>query len=297
MTFFIYTVTAVLSVLLSAVTFLKYNSVTVLNITVRSSVISNNAWIAYFIVMFVRSTVGAGIYGATKSPFHQDVRLDVYFITDGVLKSIEVFCLLCALSHQLKFRSSGFLIQEVRSLNSGERSTTTSETGSHTGITVMFSRGRVISLFVVQFLLVILFLILVEAQVKEQFEPFFWTYMALFWTQAFLAIILVILIILCQDEEGPTFFTKICLASGVLFTLPADIPSIVWSSCIDTNCKPWMHFTSYDFALFLLIPALIIFFFVLRKEYLRLDQEAKYSMLGAEVNSLFSEHSHSSEQS
>ena len=36
--------------------------------------------------------------------------------------------------------------------------------------------------------------------------------------------------------------------------------------------EPWKYFTSYDLALFLLIPALIIFFLVLRKEYLRLDQ-------------------------
>ncbi|XP_027058591.1 uncharacterized protein LOC113685296 [Pocillopora damicornis] len=102
----------------------------------------------------------------------------------------------------------------------------------------------------------------------------FWTYMALFWTQALLTIIWVILIFWYDDEEGPTLMTKYFFSG-----------------------EPWKYFTSYDLALFLLIPALIIFFLVLRKEYLRLDQEAKYSMLGAEVDSLFSEYSHNSQQS
>lgn len=297
-TFSIYIVTAVLCVLFSAVAFLKYNSVTVLNVTVRSNVISNNAWIAYFIVMFIRSVVGAGIYSSATQHFR--VGLQVYFIADGVLKSFEVFCLLCALNHQWQFRSSGFLMQEIRSLNSGGHSTTSSETGSRTGITTMFSSKKVIILFTVQVLLVILFLTLLEACMCSYLRQLFWTYMALFWTQALLTIIWVILIFWYDDEEGPTLMTKIFLAGGVFITLPADIPSIVWSSCIDDIhriCEPWKYFTSYDLALFLLIPALIIFFLVLRKEYLRLDQEAKYSMLGAEVDSLFSEYSHNSQQS
>lgn len=296
-TSFIYIVTAILCILFSIVTHLKYNRVTVLNLTVQSNVISNNAWIAYFIVVFVRSTLGAGIYGATSANENeQAVRLNVYFIADGVLKSLEIFCLLCALNHQWKYRSAGFLQQEIRSLNLGQDSE--SDSGSQYRLIVKVSRYKATTLFVAQFLLVILFLILLEALNvhARQVEALYWTYMALFWTQASLTIIWVISIVTNENEDGPTLVTKFFLAAGVFITLPGDIPSFVWSSCMKCNCEPWPFLTSYDFALFLLIPAVIIFFLVLRKEYLRLDQEAQYSVLGDEVDSLFSVHSRRSSE-
>ncbi|KAJ7391150.1 hypothetical protein OS493_020180 [Desmophyllum pertusum] len=113
----IYIVTAVLCILLSLVTHFKYNSVTVLNLRVRSNVISNVAWIAYLVVLVLRSTLGAVIYGITQANDH------------GVLKSLEILCLSLALYHQWRYRSAGFIQQEINSFNSGEYSVSGSEYG------------------------------------------------------------------------------------------------------------------------------------------------------------------------
>ncbi|KAJ7391129.1 hypothetical protein OS493_020154 [Desmophyllum pertusum] len=133
---------------------------------------------------------------------------------------------------------------------------------------------------------------------RKLLKPLYWTYMGLLWTQSITAIVWVILIATNKNEDGPTLVTKLLLVVGVVITLPGDIPSFVWSSCITSHkCIPWYYLTYYDFALFLSIPSVIIFFLVLRTEFLRLDQEAQYSVLGGEVDSLFSIHSQSTEHS
>ncbi|KAJ7391120.1 hypothetical protein OS493_020145 [Desmophyllum pertusum] len=295
----IYIVTAVLCILLSLVTHFKYNSVTVLNLRVRSNVISNVAWIAYLVVLVLRSTLGAVIYGITQAnDRNHQVRLTVYFIADGVLKSLEILCLSLALYHQWRYRSAGFIQQEINSFNSGEYSVSGSEYGVLIARQLMSYKAA--ALFVTQFILAMLFLTLLEAlHVKEKtLEPLYWTYMGLLWTQSITAIVWVILIATNKNEDGPTLVTKLLLVVGVVITLPGDIPSFVWSSCITSHkCIPWYYLTYYDLALFLSIPSVIIFFLVLRTEFLRLDQEAQYSVLGGEVDSLFSIHSQSTEHS
>ncbi|KAL9980494.1 hypothetical protein ACROYT_G009094 [Oculina patagonica] len=290
----IYITIAAVCILSSLVTHFKYNSVTVLNLKVRSNVISNVAWIAYFTVLFVRSVVGAVIYGITSKNDNQPTKLMVYFIADGALKSLEVLCLSWALHHQWKYRSAGFIQQEINSFNSGEDSVLGSDLVIATRKFMNYKAGI---LFVTQFLLAILFLILLEA-LQKTLEALYWTFIGLLWTQCITTVVWVILIATNRNEEGPTLMTKILLVVGVVIILPGDIPSFVWSFCIlSCKCIPWAFLTVFDFALFLSIPSVIIFFLVLRTEFLRLDQEAQYSVLGGEVDSLFSVHSQSTERS
>lgn len=291
----IYITTAVLCLVLGLVTQFKYNSVKVLNLTVRSNVISNIPWIAYFIILFIRSVVGAVIYSITppRDPKHFE-RLTAYFITDGALKSLEVLCLLWALHHQWLYKSKGFLREEIDNFNSGS--------GSRNGVMLAAARkiknNKAGAIFMAQFILAMLFMILLEELNdvnKEEPGLFYWIYMAFFWTQCISTIFMVVLIAANQNEDGPTCVIKCLFVVGVIATLPGDIPSFIWSSCMDIPCKPSNFWTGYDFALFLSIPSAIIFFLVLRTEFLRLDQEAQYGALQGEVDSLFSVHSQISE--
>jgi len=296
----IYVTTAFLCIFLGLVTHFKYNSVTVLNLTVRSHVISNTAWIVYLAVLFLRSAVGAVIYGITPIRKDHPVRQMVYFIADGALKSLEVLCLSWALHHQWKYRSSGFFQQEINSFNTGEYSVTGSDQGIRPNLWPFKSKSG--ALFVIQFLFTMLFLILLEVlfyrnESPECLKALYWTYLGMFWIQCITTIVWVISIAKITHEEGPTLMTKILLVVGVLIILPGDIPSFVWSFCICCICIPWSFLTCYDIALFLSIPSVIIFFLVLRREFLRLDQEAQYSVVRGEVDSLYSVHSQSTDQS
>lgn len=295
----IYVTTAFLCILLSLVTHFKYNSVRVLNLTVRSHVISNTAWIVYLAVLFLRSALGAVIYGMTPAQEEdKPLKLMVYFIADGALKSLEVLCLLWALHHQWKYRSSGFFQQEINSFNSGEYSLTGSDHGIRPNRLFKSKSG---ALFVIQFLFAMLFLILLETlfyrnERSEGLKALYWTYLGMVWIQCITTIVWVISIAKNRHEEGPTLITKILLVVAVIILLPGDIPSFVWSFCIQCKCHPWSFLTWYDIALFLSIPSVIIFFLVLRTEFLRLDQEAQYSVVRGEVDSLFSVHSQSTDQ-
>lgn len=296
----IYVTTAFLCVFLGLVTHFRYNSVTVLNLIVRSHVISNTAWIVYLAVLFLRSTLGAVIYGATSAQEPaKPLRLMVYFIADGALKSLEVLCLSWALHHQWKYRSSGFFQQEINSFNSGEYSITGSDNGLRPNKLFKSKSG---ALFVVQFLFAMLFLILLEVLLHhrkertEGLEALYWTYLGMVWIQCITTVVWVISIAKNRHEEGPTLMTKILLVIAVIIILPGDIPPFVWSFCIQCKYKPWPILTCYDIALFLSIPSVIIFFLVLRTEFLRLDQEAQYRVVKGEVDSLFSVHSQSTDQ-
>ncbi|KAJ7391128.1 hypothetical protein OS493_020153 [Desmophyllum pertusum] len=141
----IYIVTAVLCILLSLVTHFKYNSVTVLNLRVRSNVISNVAWIAYLVVLVLRSTLGAVIYGITQAnDRNHQVRTDSLFYSRWCF---EVF--------------GGFIQQEINSFNSGEYSASGSEYGVLIARQLMSYKAA--ALFVTQFILAMLFLTLLEA--------------------------------------------------------------------------------------------------------------------------------------
>ncbi|XP_068677868.1 uncharacterized protein [Montipora foliosa] len=274
----------------------------VLNITVRSSVISNVPWIFYFIVICLRSVAGSVVYGITEEhdKGHPKI-LEAYFMADAALKSLEVLCLSWALNHQFLYRSQGFLQEEINNYNSEEfRASDSYQDVSVLSATAMsIKKNKAGAIFVTQFILAVVFMIihvLVEVVEclhrglsKQQLDIFYWLYISLFWTQCITPVVLVILIAVNKNEDGPTLSVKLLFIAGVILSLPADIPSFVWSCTC--NCKPWHCFTGYDFALSFLIPSTIIFFTVLRAEYLRLDQEAKYSVLRQEVISQWSVHS------
>ncbi|XP_073257256.1 uncharacterized protein [Porites lutea] len=291
----IYITTAALCLLLSTVTQFKYNSVKVLNVTVRSKVISNIPWITYFIVLFMRSVVGAVIYAITppNDSSHYKSQLTAYFMADGFLKSLEVLCLLWALNHQRIYRSGGFMQQEVNSLNSEDLSSS-SQHGGFSAATRTLKNSKTEAVFMAQFIFAILFMILLE-ELKEvnKDKPglFYWIYMFFFWSQCISTVVLAVLIAAKRNEDGPTFVVKLLVIAGVVFTLPGDIPSFIWSTCLSCSCSPKYFLTAYDIALFLSIPSIIIFFVVLRTEFLRLDQETQYRVIGGEVDSLFSVHS------
>jgi len=236
--------------------------------------------------------VGSVIYAITAKESSHPKRLTVYFIADGALKSLEVLCLTWALNHQWVYRSEGFMQQEINSFNADEFSASGSEHGVVSVATRTIKNNKAGVLFVGQFILAMLFMILLEEpnHVNKK-EPglFYWIYIALFWTQCISAVVLVILIAKNKNDDGPTFVVKLLFVVGVVFTLPGDIPSVIWSSCMNCKFKPCL--TCFDFALFFSIPAAVIFFVVSRAEFLRLDQEAQYSVLGGEVDSLFSVHS------
>ncbi|XP_068747964.1 uncharacterized protein [Montipora capricornis] len=290
----IYIASAILCFLLGLVTHLRYNRIEVLNITVRSSVISNVPWIFYFILMCLRSVAGSVVYAIIEEhdKGHPEI-LAAYFMADAALKSLEVLCLSWALNHQFLYRSQGFLQEEINNYNSEEfRASDSYQHLSVVSATAMsIKKNKAGAIFVTQFILAVLFMVILEDLhlSKEQPDIFYWLYISLFWTQCITPVVLVILIAVNKNEDGPTLSVKLLCIAGVILSLPADIPSFVWSCTC--NCKPKCFFTGYDFALFFLIPSTIIFFIVLRAEYLRLDQEAKYSVLRQEVISQWSVHS------
>ncbi|XP_068747967.1 uncharacterized protein [Montipora capricornis] len=284
----IYIASAILCFLLGLVTHLRYNRIEVLNITVRSSVISNVPWIFYFILMCLRSVAGAVMYA-----HYPDKILKAYFMTVFPFSSLKVLCLSWALNHQFLYRSQGFLQEEINNYNSEEfRVSDSYQDVSVLSATAMsIKKNKAWAVFVTQLILAVVFMVILQYLRLAKTYPvyFYWLYISLFWTQCITAVVLVILIAVNKNEDGPTLSVKLLFIAGVILSLPADIPSFVWSCT--SNCKPWHCFTGYDFALSFLIPSTVIFFVVLRAEYLRLDQEAKYSVLRQEVISQCSVHS------
>lgn len=281
-------VLALLCLLLSLITHLRYNSICVLNVTLRSSIISNGLWMIYFTILSLRSVVGAVMYvpdPTCKNPAASRHQLTAcLIIADAALRPLEVLCLCRALQHQFLFRSQGILQQEIHIYNSQEDSFSGTEPGS--SMSERTEKNDSGALLLAQFILAVVFIILLLALTPEVTVGIYWIYLCLYWIQCITSVILAILIVTNKNEDGPTFLVKLSFLVGVFFSLPGDVPSFIWS------CISYSHASiGYCFALAFSFLSVLFLFIALRAEFLRLKQEAQYHAIGGEVDSLFSVHS------
>lgn len=283
-------VLALLCLLLSLITHLRYNSICVLNVTLRSSIISNGLWMIYFTILSLRSVVGAVMYvrdPSCKNPAASHQLTACLIIADAALRPLEVLCLCRALQHQFLFRSQGILQQEILLYNSQEDSFSGTEPGSSMSeAAVRTDKNDSGALLLAQFILAVVFIILLLALTQDVTVGIYWIYLCLYWIQCITSVVLAILIATNKNEDGPTFLVKLSFLVGVFFSLPGDVPSFIWS------CISYSHAsTGYCFALAFSFLSVLFLFIALRAEFLRLKQEAQYHAIEGEVESLFSVHS------
>lgn len=285
-------VLALLCLLLSLITHLRYNSICVLNATFRSSIISNGLWMIYFTILSLRSVVGAVMYVpdptcTIKNPATSHQLTACLIIADAALRPLEVLCLCRALQHQFLFRSQGILQQEIHLYNSQEDSFSGTEPGSSMSeAAVRTEKNDSGALLLAQFIVAVVFIILLLALTQEVTVGIYWIYLCLYWIQCITSVVLAILIAANKNEDGPTFLVKLFFLVGVFFSLPGDVPSFIWS------CISYSHaLTGYCVALAFSFLSVLFLFIALRAEFLRLKQEAQYHAIGGEVDTLFSVHS------
>lgn len=283
-------VLALLCLLLSLITHLRYNSICVLNVTLRSSIISNGLWMIYFTILSLRSVVGAVMYVpdvTCKNPAASHRLTACLIIADAALRPLEVLCLCRALQHQFLFRSQGILQQEIHLYNSQEDSFSGTEPGSSMSeAAVRTDKNDSGALLLAQFILAVVFIILLLALTQDVTVGIYWIYLCLYWIQCITSVVLAILIATNKNEDGPTVLVKLYFLVGVFFSLPGDVPSFIWS-CISYSDAS----IGYCFALAFSFLSVLFLFIALRAEFLRLKQEAQYHAIGGEVGSLFSVHS------
>ncbi|EDO47449.1 predicted protein [Nematostella vectensis] len=264
----------------AVITCFKYNSITVLNVTVHPAAVSNVMWIIYFVLVFLRSVVGAVLYATVDQE-------KVLFITDAALKVFEVLSLSFALNYQRRHRSGGYFQDELMRFNTSV-SSTNSYQSIKSGIRMMlflpcelFWTKDII--FVFQCLLSVVFFAVMEIYLSYCKEAliFYCLHLGFYWSLCLSSFVLVIIIAAQRqpfDDEGVSPTTKVLFITGVLCTLISDMPTYIWQNCIFHDKKFCLKvashwwFTPYNLSLLGTVLSLVIFQVAVRNEYRRLNE-------------------------
>ncbi|XP_028406361.1 uncharacterized protein LOC114528843 [Dendronephthya gigantea] len=269
-----------LCLLFVLLTHFKYTRITVLNYSVCTIATSNTQWIWFFIFTALSSVMN-GLYFFF---LHEKKRKEFPVITAWLANLLSIMSLLFAVKYQWKQREEAY--NNMTNTN-GASTTSTDETSpilfQQNGTSAIQNPSKTDVFFVLLFLLSAGFFI--AAWTKET-EIFYWVAHILLWIiQA--AIFIIILIIHYKiTHEGPSVFVKCILLAAVMANAVTDIPSYIWLNCILEDENPAEDaFKCYDILIGLVLLSHIAFFFVMRTEFLRLKDVARWRVAG-EIDNL-----------
>ncbi|XP_031549739.1 uncharacterized protein LOC116301359 isoform X1 [Actinia tenebrosa] len=250
----------------------KFNSITVLNIRVRPTAISNILWIFYFSILGIRSMILGIAYIDNGHILEENTVIPkILFPTENVFKILEVLFLSWALEYQRKHRSRGFIQDELEQFNDRTDESSKSFRLSKKVLKTTYN------IFTAQAVLCLasLAVFLLENK-KDKIEYLYWTFHGCVWSLCISCIVLMFVIVLHRTiDEGPSILTKVFLFFGVVLTLPADIPLFIWKQCMFQGLLlpgPVCYITAQA----LLIIAVVVFMAVLMREFHRLKEVWKY---------------------
>uniref|UniRef100_A0A6B2LA55 Uncharacterized protein n=1 Tax=Arcella intermedia TaxID=1963864 RepID=A0A6B2LA55_9EUKA len=255
----------------------KYNNVVVFGKEIRKPAISNSWWIAYFLMIVIRSLINT-----FKFSFIDDIPLAAaeFLVISGLC--MNGFCtwgLTQALNHQYKHRStfvferasssSPFLIQSSVDLLPNNDSTLEC---------IKLKLFRIESIFLA---LLLCFIISVAGLFVIDSNVLYYLFIACFALQklpVFILLIMIFSIFPQKDPEGPTVPMKVCLVIGVLMDLVNSFPVSIWQLILPNGEKCILQTFSYiDIVHFLYFLAQILIFLFIRHEFYRNKEPCIYT--------------------
>lgn len=257
---------AALSFLLVFVTYLYYNSVTVLNYSIHINAISNNWWIIYFVVAGARSVVQSVQYSHKYGE-------EGYFLTNLITVGFEVLLLCLALNYQRRFRTSAFITREIDRV--GKYGPGRSLCSDFKGLCRAFTSSGTVFMF--QFLFIVGALLLFRL-LNDQHAELFWLYVSFLLLLNVSAFIVCAFIAARSGVDEPAVKTKVYFFLSVLLAIPERLPLFFWIHC--TNMKCWGDvMTLFDLWIIFKMMSFLCIFRALHLEYNRLKHECQYAML------------------
>lgn len=238
---------------------LKYNSVRVFNKKIRTPNISNTWWIFYYLVLGLQNVCNT-IQFALGKP--KDKELDsILWIISLFLNGCTAFALCLALNHQKKYRSShpppvaGDKNQESNPL-----------------LPKYWIRKSVGAYEILFVLLLIIYSVLIYFASTRTSNLYNILFLCSFGLQRIPIAVLVLAIILHKNApDGPTNRSKIYLLVATALHISGDLPLSFWAYILPSYCI--FVFSWVDIIHVLYFISLLFFFFFIRSEYLRNQEE------------------------
>jgi|ERR1712137_784686 len=263
-----------LNIIFAVICYFRYNSVKLYNQNIKSSKISNNMWVLYFLGIAV-SDLFVTIQYALNIDFDSTLS-SVFLGINFFLKGLITLLLTFALHHQFKYRCGS--TQEEFPIT-----TTLPESQSLQGLqnssrVLMISekfqsfKGTIDKWQISYFLLLVAYMICLVALFASNYddiaEMFF---LIIFFIQQVPTIILILFIVLRtypDNQTGPLLKSKILLMVAALVGLPSELPLNMWALILPEGCV--FYIASWvDLIHLVYSSAVVFFFFFIRSEYLR----------------------------
>jgi hypothetical protein len=213
--------------------------------------------------MFARASCNAIRYSLLPTNKDEEVR-HVLFLANLILQGIGAFTLSLTINHQRRYRSSAPV--HPNPTPGGEKEPLV--TGNNdTGWLKAISFVEV--LFSIFFLVYLVFLYL--ALVKEE-QIYQIVFLVAFIIQRLPIILIMIIIIVRHNTEGPTRKSKLVFLVAAILHLANDLPTFIWTQILPGGC-PFGVASWLDALSLLNFISIILFFFFIRWEFLRNMEE------------------------
>ncbi|XP_046839316.1 uncharacterized protein LOC124433567 [Xenia sp. Carnegie-2017] len=252
-----------LCILFAVLGYFRYSWVRVLHYSICMSATSNLPWVAFFTLTAISSTMNGLLFFLKKNEHHYGI-----VITGCILNLCSILFLAFAVNYQWKHREEAYddLTNSLR----------TSETTP-----ILYDESRLISLMkhskidaIPLFIFVLSCGFFIAAWIKKR-NNFFWLALSFKWCLQIVVFVSVLIIHCKTTVQGPTVVVKCALLAGVLFNSISYIPSYIWLKCI-FKYDDIVTGVFYDALVGLIISSHIVFFFVMRAEFLRLKDVARW---------------------
>ncbi|EFC39080.1 predicted protein [Naegleria gruberi] len=321
-TFSLFIVIAFSSLLFASIVFSSFNSVFLPHIRkrIRTSSISNNLWIVYFVFVGLRAVLNAVHFGKPTSLRKDSKFLYAMTIVGMILHSLTAYFLTLALNYQRKHRS-GFSVEatgnsrlssfhqqiyedreEEKLQSTFQRRTAWIRKIVVKGFWVIFSFESLATICFT-FSLIAIFLRALNANSAQSGELYRWIQLGAMLFQRIPIIIICFLIIMSgffsifkkkssQDHRtgGPTIFTRILIFVALLLNIPNDLPLSYWNYFLyglrEDRIVPgcMFYFASiFDAVLLLFFFSLVLWLFVMIIEFRRYRKETVEAALSDTV--------------
>eukprot|EP01027_Heterolobosea_sp_BB2_P019633 GEZU01027624.1.p1 GENE.GEZU01027624.1~~GEZU01027624.1.p1 ORF type:complete len:328 (-),score=28.13 GEZU01027624.1:168-1151(-) len=279
--FCIFILTAIVSAVFALTIAVFYNSVELphINKKIRTPSISNTMWIFYYAVVALRAVSNAVRFGVVN----RDASFlpPVTFVEMG-LHGLTALFLTLALNYQRRYRS-GEIPGEATSIQSEVNNRRRTKTVLMRAARFIFSvESMSVFLLLQYFIISYLRVRISDLDMASRYQiGFYWAQIGSVVLQRLPIIVLVLVIIFQKHniEVGPTRGSKVMLFLGMLCNLPNDLPLSFWAVKVfgELSNQCGLYFASYvDIFLVFYALSLIFFFFFLRAEYMRNQEECMF---------------------